>query len=386
MAPNALSIAILALGLLIALGFFLRLRREHAQAFNELPTGVCAVGPDRIEHWNRVMTALTGISRADALGLHPRDLPEPWSDALLEVLNEPSGTVIKRSLESDAERPRWVMLHSSAAKGSGRSRMIMIEDITDYQQMQDELLHRERLASIGRLAAGVAHEIGNPVTGIACVAQNLKEEPTPVEVEQSATEILKQTQRVSRTLSALMQLSHPGSSERDTELRACNLADCIDEAIHLLRLDLRAADCHFDNRCDRELLVAADNQLLLQVFLNLLDNARSASAGDEPITIDARESDSGHTVIITIDNPGPRIKTSILREAFEPFFTTKDVGEGTGLGLALVRRMLEDMRGGVRLQSPSPRYKDGGTRAEVHLKRAHYDPAYTEQPQTRVVS
>ena len=377
MRTNDLFLALLVCSLLLVLGLFLRLRREHEQAFNELPTGVCAVAADRIEHWNRVMTALTGIKRADALGLRAQELPEPWSSALHEVLAEPSGTVIKRAVEnSEDERPRWVILHSSAAKATARHRLVMIEDITDYQQLQDELLHKERLASIGRLAAGVAHEIGNPVTGIACVAQNLREEPAPDEVEVGAAEILKQTQRVSRTLSALMQLSHPGSGERDADFKPCNVADCVDEAIHLLRLDTRVAEVDFENHCNRELLVTADAQHLLQVFINLLDNARSAAGGLNPIRIDASVTD--HATTITIDNPGPRVASTVLRQAFEPFFTTKDVGEGTGLGLALVRRMLEDMGGSVRLQSPSPYFGDSGTRAELRLPSAGYGSTYED--------
>jgi len=378
MDTNTLPVTLLVFALLLVLALFVRLRREHEEAFNELPTGVCAVGAERIEHWNRVMAALTGIRRQDALGLRPEELPEPWAQALTDVLAEPMGSVIKRAVDAGTPATRrWIMLHSSAARATARHRLVIIEDITEQQQLQDELLHKERLASIGRLAAGIAHEIGNPVTGIACVAQNLREDPAERDVEDGAAEILKQTRRVSRTLSALMQLSHPGSAERDAECHPCNLADCIDEAIHLLQLNQRATPCRFDNLCDRELLAMADSQHLLQVFLNLLDNARRAADGAESVIIDAHTADAA--VFITIDNAGPAVPDQVLSQAFEPFFTTRDVGDGTGLGLALVRRMVEDMGGTIRLVSPSPRFPSLGARAEVRLPSTAYGDTYGEQ-------
>jgi signal transduction histidine kinase len=279
--------------------------------------------------------------------------------------------VIKQSLGYDDNGgERWVILHSSALQLPGRKRQILVEDITDYQRLQDELLHNERLASIGRLAAGVAHEIGNPVTGIACIAQNLADNADAAELELGTSEILKQTERISRIVSSLMQLSHPGSVPRDADCVPCNLADCIDEAAHLLSLDRDVPPGHFENLVDRELLVQGDGQLLLQVFLNLLDNARSAAAEEGPVLIDAQQ--QGDNVIITVDNPGPAISPDILSQVFEPFYTTKDVGEGTGLGLALVRRMLEDMGGSVSLLSPSPSSPGFGVRARVVLRSAEY--------------
>jgi signal transduction histidine kinase len=363
----------LLLALIVALlaGLLLRSRRRQDRAFNELPTGVCGVDGERIDHWNRELARLSGIPRKLAVGAPLTALPAPWSRALRDALQEPAGTVVKRAMGEDDDRgQRWILLHSSPGDTPSR-RLVLVEDITSYQHLQDELLHKERLASIGRLAAGVAHEIGNPVTGIACLAQNLREGAEPGEIDQAAAEILKQTDRVTRTLNTLMQLSHPGSTAREPELRPCNLADCIDEAVHLLELEHRGSRAVFENRCHRELLVSGDSQLLLQVFINLLDNARSASGDESPVLVDATA--AGAHVTVTIDNAGEAIPAAKLEQLFEPFFTTKDVGEGTGLGLPLVQRMLEDMRGDIRLISPSPAYAQRGVRAEVSLHAAHYE-------------
>jgi PAS domain S-box-containing protein len=359
-------------GLVLTLYLLFRQRREYRQTFDELPTGLCVIGSDnRVQRWNREMAGLSGVSGREAIGRSIDSLPKPWPEALREALRDPVGKVLKQSLGADENgATRWVIFHSSAIHLPGRQRQVLVEDITDYQRLQDELLHKERLASIGRLAAGVAHEIGNPVTGIACVAQNLADSADPVELEQGTAEILKQTDRISRTVSSLMQLSHRGSVARVPECVPCNLADCIDEAVHLLSLDRDLPPGNFENDADRELLVRADAQLLLQVFLNLLDNARSAADGEGPVRVSVEQNQS--SAIISVDNPGPVIPPEILTQVFEPFFTTKDVGEGTGLGLALVRRMLEDMGGEVSLSSPSPIFGQHGARAQVSLPIAHY--------------
>jgi signal transduction histidine kinase len=281
--------------------------------------------------------------------------------------------VIKRRLAgSEGQSSRWVIAHASAAPGTAGQRAILLEDISDYQRLQDELLHRERLASIGRLAAGVAHEIGNPITGIACLAQNLGALEAGEEVSQSAEEILKQSRRVSRIVNSLLQFSHGGGVEQRVELIPCNVADCIDEAIHLLSLDKRADEITLENCCDRELLVTADKQLLLQVFVNLLDNALAAAPRNTVITAHAET--AADQVRICVDNEGTAIHPEVLARVFEPFFTTRDIGEGTGLGLPLVKGMVEDMRGSVALQSPRPAPLNDGTRAMVTLPRGSYTP------------
>src|SRR5690606_20604704 len=92
--------------------------------------------------------------------------------------------------------------------------VLLVEDVTETQMLEDKLIHSERLASIGRLAAGVAHEIGNPITGIACLAQNLREEREgDEEIAEISAQIIQQTKRVSRIVQSLMSFAHAGGRQ-----------------------------------------------------------------------------------------------------------------------------------------------------------------------------
>src|SRR3546814_3349548 len=111
--------------------------------------------------------------------------------------------------------------------------VLLVGDLTETQYLEDRLVHSERLASIGRLAAGVAHEIGNPITGIACLAQNLREErETDNEISEISNQIVEQTKRVSRIVQSLMSFAHAGGRQQD--MYPVSLAEVTKDAMPLL--------------------------------------------------------------------------------------------------------------------------------------------------------
>ncbi|MDJ0879392.1 MAG: HAMP domain-containing sensor histidine kinase, partial [Halieaceae bacterium] len=150
--------------------------------------------------------------------------------------------------------------------------------------------------------------------------------------------------------------------------------DCVDEAIHLLQLDRAAKSVRFENRCDREQLVLAESQRLLQVFVNLLGNARDASERNGLIEVDAHRDDT--LLHIDVTDAGTGIPEDIQGQIFEPFFTTKEPGDGTGLGLALVYSILETLGGRINLASPVAGGR--GTRFRVSLSSASYGSEYPD--------
>lgn len=348
------------------------LRRHHRETLDRLPIGACSIGADgELLMWNQSMQRITGIASTDVLGSLLGSIRHPWGDILEEFRRSEADTALKTKVAIDQSTSRWIGLHKTTIKeGPSSNIVIMVEDITDLELLEEELLHSERLASIGRLAAGVAHEIGNPVTGIACLAQNLEYESDPEEIRYMAQDILKQTSRVTRIVESLMNFSHTGTHSGETRLVPTNLADCVDEAIHLLTLDREARPVQFENHCNRELVVLADSQRLLQVFINLLSNARDAS--DDYAEVHIRASSSDEQVCVDVEDNGCGIPPELHSRVFEPFFTTREPGAGTGLGLALVFSIMDDMNGKVQLSSPLYEDDGRGTRVTLYLPRTSY--------------
>lgn len=345
------------------------LRRRYRETLETLPVGVCSMDSDgEMLAWNRAMEEITGVPTSEVLGSYVSMLPQPWRRLLGNFQHSESASLPKAEITLASKKSRWVSLHKKVAKDDDI--VILVEDISDFELMAKELLHNERLASIGRLAAGVAHEIGNPITGIACLAQNLEYADDHEEVQHTARDILKQTERVTRIVESLMNFSHAGSNKEELNLSPCNLADCIDEAIHLITLDRDARLVRFNNHCDRELLVIADSQRLLQVFVNLLSNARDACGEQGHVQVQAYC--EGDQVLIDVDDNGSGIAESLQGQIFEPFFTTKDPGAGTGLGLALVYSIMEDMAGSIHLTSPLLDGPLPGSRFTLQLAKGSY--------------
>lgn len=329
------------------------LRRYHRQILQQLPLPACTVSPQlEVEMWNQSMQDLTGIPDNDVLGSPLSLLPQPWAALLLEFASSGKEHVSKKVISVDF-RNRWFNLNKARleeAESLNGGWIILVEDCTETQTLEQELAHSERLASVGRLAAGVAHEIGNPITGIACLAQNLKLSNSEEEVLDTASQIHQQTERVSRILQTLMNFSRGRQHQVPGLREGVDLHDCAEEAIHLLSLDRDAPAVAFKNQIEPNIIVRGDNQHLSQVFVNLLSNARDACQEGDTIELLSRK--QKHTVDVQVVDPGCGIPAENQDRLFEPFYTTKGPGTGTGLGLSLVYGIIEEHRGHIRVESP----------------------------------
>ncbi len=348
------------------------LRRYHRQTLQDLPMGVCSLARDReILMWNRALEDLTGITASRVIGSRLDDIDEPWRELLTNFAQDSSPHLYKHALQG-AYEPRWLNLHKAAIDeplAPGNSGLVLLlEDVTQTRLLEDKLVHSERLASIGRLAAGVAHEIGNPITGIACLAQNLREErDDDAEIIEISNQIVEQTKRVSRIVQSLMSFSHAGQQNQDDYYEPVNLFEVTSEAIHLLSLNKLSKTVHYYNLCDTQHWTLGDSQRLAQVLINLLSNARDASPEHGHIYI--RTTASNSHVELSIEDQGSGISTASLEHLFEPFFTTKDPGQGTGLGLALVYSIIEEHQGEIHVESPCDLEQQLGTCFRITLPR-----------------
>lgn len=342
-----------------------KLRLHHRKTLENLPLGICSLASDgEILMWNSAMASLTGIPAEDSTGSKLEALPDGWGAILSEAAINTDAHQFARKVRV-VGRDRWFTFHRTAAdSGTIRtvgSQILLVEEVTESVQMARTLIHSERLASVGRLAAGVAHEIGNPVTAIDCLAQDLAHESDPEEVRATAASIQRQTQRITRIVRSLMSFSRKEDSE---SFRPESLTASVDEAIHMLGFQHDVKDVAFINLIPPHLEVTGDEHQLTQIFINLLGNARDASPDGGTVTVTAREDAGG--VLIEVDDQGSGIDPDHLDIVFEPFFTTKQAGAGTGLGLSLVYTLVKNHGGGIKATSPVPGQANG-TRISITL-------------------
>lgn len=348
------------------------LRRYHRETLENLPMGVCSIGLNgKIIMWNQAMTDITGLSASDCIGEGLNALPLEWQRLLSEFLAGTDSHLYRHQV-IEGRNNRWLNLHKAAlpsqAAGWVEGNVIMLEDQSELQNLEDELVHADRLASIGGLAAGVAHEIGNPVTGIDCLAQNLMYEENSDDIKEIGQQIRSQTLRVTKIVQSLVNFAH-GSKTAHQEHYDHDIHDVINEAIGLLELSRQSQDVNFINAVPVGVSVPCDPQRLAQVFINLLSNARDASQPGQDVIIGLYGPLSSHRVKIEIRDQGTGIPPDVLERVLEPFFTTKGVGKGTGLGLWLAYSIIEEHFGQINFESPPSGLKESGTRVIITLPK-----------------
>lgn len=331
------------------------LRRYHRQILRDLPLGVCAVGADhRVTIWNPALEQMSGVEMRKALGSRLENLPPPWGNLMAGFARSQDTHIPHMKLEME-RKSRWYNLHKASVlepnadrSATERSGLVMLlEDLTDLETLEAELAHSDRLASVGRLAAGVAHEIGNPVTGIASLAQILREESDDPEVQSATAEILNQTGRITAIVRSLMSFSRSGGVGKDFKRFA--LHQIIDETLRLIRLTHKGKAVQAVAQCPPDLMMVGDRQRLSQMLVNLCTNAVDVTPQNGQVLVTARL-DQGE-IHIEVTDQGPGIPSDLQNMVFEPFFTTKSAGEGTGLGLAMVYKVVEEHQGSIEIDS-----------------------------------
>ena len=290
----------------------------------------------------------------------------------------------------------WTHMTAATIPGHGgqpKYAFRMIEDITErrkaeraLQEAEAEHLDRTRhLASIGQLAAGVAHEINNPLNSVMGFTQLVLAEESLSEQARSDLEtVYGESQRASKIVENLLSFAR----KREPERRPVDVRSVVERACHLKEYDLRKHAIELRTHFPEELsLVLGDEQQLTEVLLNLLTNAEQAIASTEQpgvVTVACESSDG--LVQITVADDGPGIPPEILGRIFEPFFTTKDVGGGTGLGLSVCQGIIREHEGELWAESTL----GGDTTFSITLPVPHApltpSPTPEAEPQLRPVA
>jgi two-component system sensor histidine kinase HydH len=231
------------------------------------------------------------------------------------------------------------------------------------KHLEEQVQRAEKLAAVGRLAAGVAHEIRNPLSSIRGFAYLLGKGHGEESPEREYADVMvREIDRINHVVSDLLNFARPMKLEPED---IC-LADIIDHVVALVSADTKAQEIdvhvHHDRNCPR---LFADPNQLSQAILNLILNAIHALEDGGTIEVRAGRQDKGEGLVISVEDNGPGIMPDLQDKIFEPFTTTRE--RGVGLGLAMVRKIAENQNGSVHLESPPPE-KTHGTRFTLLLK------------------
>lgn len=226
-------------------------------------------------------------------------------------------------------------------------------------RLQEQVRHADRLATIGQLSAGVAHELNEPLATMLGFAQLCRKHPgLPSSVLADLDKIVAATLHAREIVKTLMLFAR----ERPPARERVNLHRVIDEALSFVESRAVKADVEIRRRIDADLPeVCGDPNQLVQVLVNLAVNAIQAMPRGGPLTLEAYAENGG--VVLAVEDQGVGMTPQAVQRAFEPFFTTKDVGVGTGLGLSVVHGIVTSHGGTVRVQSEPGK----GSRFEVRL-------------------
>jgi signal transduction histidine kinase len=236
----------------------------------------------------------------------------------------------------------------------------------ELQEAQAQISHQEKMASLGMMAAGIAHEIGNPLTSISSMAQVIKRKNENHKVGEYVTNILKNIDRISRIVRELVDFSRPSSYKEAIS----DINEIIKSAVGIIKYDRRSNNLTYSLTLDPELpktIIVSDH--LLQVFLNILINSVDASEGfGNEIAVNSFTK-SGN-IHVEITDKGCGIPTEIQKKIFDPFYTTKEVGKGTGLGLTVSYGFIQKLNGEIKVKSDKGK---GSTFSVVIPVRSHIE-------------
>ncbi|MGH9820041.1 MAG: two-component system sensor histidine kinase NtrB, partial [Pyrinomonadaceae bacterium] len=332
------------------------LKEFNESIVESVNVGLLAVDEEgRITRCNSTFETMMGLSRSQTVG---------------KMVDEVFDKSLALNLENILGRSRWHLteirnaykLHTHDSQGKSlilnvavaplrsisnqqTGAIIVLENVSSRVKLEETLQQSEKLSSIGLLAAGVAHEVNTPLTGVSSYTQMLMGMIPETDPKHALLQKMqRQTERASNIVGNLLNFSRTGSSDEFIEI---DINKLLNDTLQLLEPQLRKSQIEIvKNYSDSLPGILGSSGKLQQVFTNLVLNARDAIIGGGAITLTSRVGYKGD-VLVEISDTGEGIPNENLKKIFDPFFTTKGVGNGTGLGLAVTYGIVQEHAGSI---------------------------------------
>lgn len=343
---------------------YTRIKSVTDKIFDEMRTGVAAVdSAGTITLANDAFAGIFGVGNCVGRrwdeAIDTADLTFQQMAAAREASTETELTLdirgVTKTLLVATSR-----LHDELDQAGGI--IVVVYDITRLKEFERKSARRERLSEMGNLAAGVAHEIRNPLNTISIAAQRLSSEfatgKDSDEYLSITNQIKSETKRLNDIISKFLTLAH----EEKKRFTTMNLSDFITKTMEFFKSESEKLKLHLSMKVQPGLVLEADPDSLKQVFINLFNNAKEAlggQAGEISIVTHVQ----GDTIEIAFSDSGPGVKKELREKIFTPYFTTKEAG--TGLGLPTVHKIISDLGGDIRVEDSDL----GGARFVITIPR-----------------
>ena len=340
-----------------------RIKAFSDNVVENMPIGLLFIDAEgNIVSFNQAAELIMKLSSSEILGRHAEEVL-PSQVECLASQTDGQHQIIEKEIDCPLHDgkvvPMDIIISSlKADDGALLGNLVLFRDLTEIQELKGEVERSRRLASLGKLAAGIAHEIRNPLSSIRGFATYFKERYREIPEDQETADIMiQEVERLNRVIGQLLEFARPVSIEK----QPVDILELVRQSLKLVEADTlqKGIRIEMDGMAPaRHVLLDPDR--MKQVLLNLYLNAIEAMQRNGTLTVHIQETNTD-TVEIAISDTGTGIKKEDLTHVFDPYFTTKPTG--TGLGLAIVHKIIESHGGEIRVESR----EGNGTRVVISL-------------------
>ncbi len=338
-----------------------------AQVVANMANGLLSIDPQgKVLSFNHLALEMLGLDESNIAGMNLREIIDFQASGIQDTLTRCSA-VLDREIQHRSATGEPVELSVSATPIIGeenecRGAVIILHDLREIKLLEEKVRRSEKLAAVGKLAAGVAHEIRNPLSSIRGFAQFLRHALAERPKDREYAEIMvKEVDRMNRVVTDLLTFARP----LEAELAPTDLQELLEHILRLVKADAQGRGVEIHKNISEDLPeIDLDANQMTQCLLNLTLNALQVLDAGGSIEVGATMAGADPRLLLWVEDDGSGIPAEDLDKIFDPFYTTRE--QGTGLGLAIVHTIVENHNGEIRVESPVPE-KNKGTRFTISI-------------------